>query len=247
VTQAAVTTNPELYTIDFSAGHQRYVLDGKRVPGVTTYIGIMAKPFLIPWANKMGLDGIDTTKYVDRQADIGTVTHARIHCDLTGKTLDERNLSPDVISKSANGYLRFLDWWQRERFVVIASELQMVSRRFRCGGTLDILAQRPDGKRALIDIKTGKGIYTEAKIQSSVYAEMWEELERDRIRANPELMKALGDEGFLNATRIDYVWVVRTGKEDEDDLEVVEVMNRKPYVEVFERIAELYPLWSKLR
>lgn len=230
------------YRIDFSAAHQRYMLDEKRVPGVTTVLGIMAKPFLIPWANKMGLEGIDTTRYVDRQADIGTVTHARIHCDLVGKTLDESNLSPEMVDKSTNGYVRFFDWWKREGFTVEASELQMVSRRLRCGGTLDILAQRPNGNRALIDIKTGKGIYTEAKVQSSIYADIWEENERERLKA-----QGMDHEQLIHAATIDEVWVVRTGKEEQDDLEAVEVMNRRPYIEAFEHIVALYPLWTKLR
>ena len=39
--------------------HQRYKIeDGTIVPGVTTVVGILNKPALVPWANKLGLEGI---------------------------------------------------------------------------------------------------------------------------------------------------------------------------------------------
>jgi hypothetical protein len=39
--------------------HTIYKLaDGSRVPGVTTIVGMKAKPQLIDWANRIGLEGI---------------------------------------------------------------------------------------------------------------------------------------------------------------------------------------------
>ena len=45
-----------------SKAHQRYKLaDGTQVPGVTTITGQLNKPALIIWANRLGLQGIDST------------------------------------------------------------------------------------------------------------------------------------------------------------------------------------------
>ena len=39
--------------------HTRYELkDGTYVPGTTTITGLENKPFLVPWANRLGLEGI---------------------------------------------------------------------------------------------------------------------------------------------------------------------------------------------
>ena len=38
---------------------------GQRVPGVTTVLGVINKPALVPWANQLGLQGINSSTYVD--------------------------------------------------------------------------------------------------------------------------------------------------------------------------------------
>ncbi|MBA7569795.1 hypothetical protein ES708_11536 [subsurface metagenome] len=48
---------------------------GQSVPGVTTILSVLNKPALVPWANRMGLQGIDVAKYVDDKAAIGTLAH----------------------------------------------------------------------------------------------------------------------------------------------------------------------------
>ena len=58
--------------------------DGKRVPSVTTVLGVMAKPQLVYWANKIGLEGIKVNEYVDDKAVIGTLAHYMAECDVNG-------------------------------------------------------------------------------------------------------------------------------------------------------------------
>src|SRR5439155_21898181 len=49
--------------------HVRYYTSkGEQVPGVTTILSVLNKPALVSWANRMGLQGIDTHKYVDEAA-----------------------------------------------------------------------------------------------------------------------------------------------------------------------------------
>ena len=57
--------------IDRSKQHGPYLLKDKtRVPGVTTITGILDKPALKTWANKIGLQGIEIKKYVDSLAAV---------------------------------------------------------------------------------------------------------------------------------------------------------------------------------
>jgi len=52
-----------------SRAHITYKLaDGVPVPGVTTILSVLNKPALVKWANNLGLQGIDSSKYVDEKA-----------------------------------------------------------------------------------------------------------------------------------------------------------------------------------
>jgi hypothetical protein len=141
--------------------------DGIRVPGCTTITGVMDKPALVAWANRIGLEGIEVGKYVDGLASIGTLAHYMIECRLTGKEADLGDYSLNQIEAAKIPYGKFLDWakknnLKREDFAV--SEGQLVSEKYQFGGTVDICAVL-HGKATLIDIKTCKGIFGEHKTQ----------------------------------------------------------------------------------
>ena len=72
--------------------------EGKRVPGATTITGLLNKPYLITWANKLGLEGVDSTKYRDEAASVGTLAHAMIQAHLEGEKLDYDEYSPHIIT-----------------------------------------------------------------------------------------------------------------------------------------------------
>ncbi len=146
-----------------SMGHQKYFLkDGTPAPGVTSISGLLDKPALVGWANKMGLQGINTFKYVDELADAGTLAHYMITMDMKGEHVDPSYI--DEFSKvqrdgAETGYLKYLDW-KRQHTVedVLLVETPLVSERHRFGGTLDLFLL-VDGLCTLIDIKTCKALY----------------------------------------------------------------------------------------
>ena len=58
----------------FNKEEHYYELDGKRLYGVTTVLGVIAKPALIPWAVKMAIDYIkDNCKGPDARHFIPTL------------------------------------------------------------------------------------------------------------------------------------------------------------------------------
>jgi hypothetical protein len=135
--------------------------DGVRLPGVSTIVGVLAKPQLIPWSNRLGLEGIDVGKYVDALANAGTLAHYLVQCDLEGEKPDQKYLdefSKIDMDRAETGYLKFLDWRSKHHIEVVATELQLVSEEHQFGGTLDILA-KVDGVLKLVDLKTCKAIY----------------------------------------------------------------------------------------
>jgi hypothetical protein len=158
-----------------SNGHQKYhTKDGILVPGVTTVLGVLAKPALVPWANKLGLQGIEVGKYVDSLADVGTLCHNIVECYLTKKEVDYSDYTPNQRTLAEGAAKKFFDWEKKNKFVFIKSELQLVSEKYFFGGTCDIYCEL-DGKKTLIDIKTSKACYSEHFTQVAAYKILLEE------------------------------------------------------------------------
>lgn len=140
--------------------------DGVRLPGVTTIIGVMEKPALVPWANKLGLAGIEVSKYVDDLATIGTLAHYLIQCHILSK-INNQEVKPDLsdytpnqVSSAENCFIKFLDWESKNTVEYFNSEMVLVSETYQFGGTIDVFA-KVNGKFTILDIKTCKGIYGE--------------------------------------------------------------------------------------
>jgi len=147
---------------------------GKRVPGVTTILGVLNKPALVYWANKMGLAGIDTAKYVDDKADIGTLAHAMIFSHLRGEELDMSGYTPDQVDLAENSFLKYLDWEKEHDMKPVLFEAPFVSEKYQYGGMLDNYSML-DNNLTLLDYKTSKAIYDEMVFQLAGYKQLLEE------------------------------------------------------------------------
>lgn len=155
--------------------HIRYkTKDGMIVPGVTTILGLLNKPALVPWANRLGLEGIDVAKYVDDKADIGTLAHALATDHLLGRKTDISHYDVHQIDKAENAALSFFSWLDKNPIEPISVEEPLVSETLCFGGTVDIYG-RINGKYVLVDLKTGSGIWPEYGYQIAAYASLLEE------------------------------------------------------------------------
>ena len=155
--------------------HTVYKLaNGKRVPGTTTITGVLNKPALVPWANKLGLQGIKVSEYVNDLADIGTLAHAMVIASLEGKEADTSDYSAKQISSAENSALSFFDWKKGKELEPIIMEKPLVSETYKFGGTADCFCKL-DGVRTLIDFKTGKGIFPEMPTQVIAYMQLLKE------------------------------------------------------------------------
>lgn len=149
--------------------HTVYKLaDGTRVPGATTVLGVLSKPQLVKWANNLGLQGIDSSTYVDSLAQVGTLAHYLIQCDLTGESPQVSSYSQDMQDAAAQSIASWLAWRRVHTIDPILNEAPFVSEAYRYGGTIDLYAMI-DGVPTLADIKTAKAIYSEHKTQVTAY------------------------------------------------------------------------------
>ena len=147
---------------------------GKRVPGCTTITGVMAKPTLLAWANRIGLDGIEMNKYVDDLAEVGTLAHEMVTAYFTGEKVDTDEYSKKVIDRAENSMISFLEWVKDKNIKNIFNEKTFVSDKLNYGGTLDMYCEM-NGEKCLIDFKTGSGIYDDHFYQMAGYKILLEE------------------------------------------------------------------------
>jgi len=148
--------------------------DQTKVPGVTTILRVLDKPYLVSWANKLGFDHVDSAKYRDEKGMVGTLAHAMILSDLRGETPDNYDNSQREIEQAENAYLKFCAWHKAHELEPILIEEPLVSEVFKFGGTPDYYG-KVDGTLTLLDFKTGAAIYPEAWLQLAAYGMLLEE------------------------------------------------------------------------
>lgn len=142
---------------------------GKRVPSVTTVLGILAKPALIKWAHGLGLKGIDMDGYVDELAGIGTLAHRMILDHLRGEKTETVAYSPQQVDLAENCFIKYLEWERQHDVDPLMVEEPLVSSELGFGGTPDFFGTI-DGQPCLMDFKTGKGIYPDYWYQLGGYS-----------------------------------------------------------------------------
>jgi hypothetical protein len=158
-----------------SKTHTRYYnKGGKLLPGVTTILGVLNKPALVPWANGLGLQGINVREYVDVLALIGTIGHDMICCHNRGVKFEANGHPAEIIDKAENCFISYLAWEKQHKVEPILCEAALVSERYGYGGTVDMFA-KVDSVPTVVDYKTGKAIYPEHIYQVSAYRKLLEE------------------------------------------------------------------------
>ena len=198
--------------------------DGTRVPGVTTFLGVLNKPALIKWANNLGLQGIDSTQYVDNLADVGTLSHLMILAHLKEENIDMSDYSKTQIDLAKNSFKSYLGWARLHKIEPILIETPLVSEEYRFGGTPDLLA-KVDGVNTLIDFKTSKAIYPEHLIQVAAY--WWLVLEHDYCVHN--------------------AMILRIGRDESEGFEVKPVVSLEANWELFTHCQAIYELQKQVR
>jgi hypothetical protein len=179
-----------------TTAHTQYKLkEGTPVPGVTTVLGILNKPALVKWANNLGLQGIDSTKYRDAAANVGTLSHAMICAHLKGEKADTSEYSQQDISMAETSLIKYWDWEKEHVIEPVLIEEPLVSEEHGFGGTIDSVVTC-NGELWLVDYKTGKAIYPEMFIQLAAYSQLLKEHKYDVENTRILRIGRNADEGF---------------------------------------------------
>lgn len=197
--------------------------DGTRVPGATTISGLLDKPFLVKWANKLGKQGIDVTEYVNNEARKGTLIHAIIESHNTKQSVDLGEYSDDEIDSATKVfYEHYMEWEKLHKVEPIFSEHSMVSEQYKFGGIVDFYAIL-DGVYTVIDFKTSKSISNEHLLQVSSYAQLLQE----------------------NGYKVEQLLILDVKKTLDTPLEekYMSVEETLPYWEMFKHLIDVY--WIK--
>lgn len=204
--------------------HTRYYLkDGKtQVKGVTTILGMIAKPALIHWAWNLGIKGEDYRKVRDKAGSIGTIVHKMIEQHLKKQELDVSDYSPSNLEIAKKAFGGFLNFEKIHNLVPILQETPLVSFQHLYGGSIDCYCEL-DGKKCLLDFKSSAALYPSMRVQIAAYQILLEE----------------------NGYEVDECHLLRIDKKTGD-------FNHHPFSdlslekEFFIKLAKLYPLQQKI-
>jgi hypothetical protein len=184
--QATIEKMPQTGFVFNEEAHV-YVLDGKPLTGVTTILGVIAKPALIQWSADMAcnyvrektidiqfgfsIQALETIltearlahrKKKESAGTIGTEAHKQIENFIKGKPFDEMT---DQVKSMVD---QFIAWAKEHNVKFLESEKRLFSKEHWYAGTVDFVAEI-DGKVWIGDIKTSSGIYPEYFFQTAGY------------------------------------------------------------------------------
>lgn len=180
-------------------GHKYSVIeDGVRThpPSVTTITGTLSKPAILPWGINCTIDACrecikpytlytpdelekiwaaarqQSLSVKEEAAGIGTAAHDWIHEHLSGRKPE----MPAEGTPQRRCVDAVLDFFLTHDVQLIHTECPIYSRVYKFSGRMDLDAW-VDGKRTLVDFKTGNGIYEECRLQTAAYSQArYEEL-----------------------------------------------------------------------
>ena len=195
-----------------SPGGRHYHVEGfaEPFPSVTTVLGIISKPALIPWARNVAFDAVRASlankggmawvtpdwindvvaegrrlhdEAKDAAADFGTEAHALIEAVISG-------IEPAVPQEMRQVIAGFEAWREGTGLDIQFTETPVYSTKHRYAGTMDAVAYR--GRTQIcLDWKTSNGLYPEYALQLAAYAKALEE---------------------MTGRPVDEAWVIRFGK-----------------------------------
>lgn len=125
------------------------------------------------------------SKILAKAGDIGSEIHTMTEWVLRRELKQEVGPEPVLGEGATNGFVAWDDWRQKTNLVPLLIEQAVYSDKHHYAGTLDLFCEMDlpptdiDGKptglkgrgKVMVDWKSGKAIYTEARLQTGAYME----------------------------------------------------------------------------
>lgn len=137
--------------------------------------------YLATLQNRVGKDKA-WRKEMDKAAEIGSAVHELIEWNIRRELGQIVGGQPHIAPKVAHAFAAYEDWRSRVKFKPLAIEQTVFSETYSYAGTLDLWAE-VDGEECVLDFKTGKAVYKEAKLQIAAYAHALEEMGHGKPKA----------------------------------------------------------------
>lgn len=224
-----------------SQGHiQYYNKDGVLIPGCTAITGLLDKSGpLIWWAWKLGKQNVRPNEYRDELADAGTLAHYLVMCELTKIKPDSAYLAEfsDVDrDRAENALISFYNWLKLHTIEPVFNEQALISEAWQFGGTLDVYAA-VDGLLTLLDLKTGKAIYSDHYTQAAGYYKL---LTENGYKVGTAIDPMTGEKGRQ-------VFILRIGRTEEEGFEYKRVPGLKWHLKRFKNLRDQYEINHQLK
>lgn len=187
----------------FDARKHCYTLNGKPLNGVTTVLGVIAKPMLIGWAAKMTSSWIrdncpnvfsesqnqsirDAWVVTEEQLQEASKAHSKKKTEAGSKGTDVHALVEEYVNRymgkiaemeSTNDLMlqQFINWAVKNQVVFRESEKRMYSEKLWLAGTCDFTFEM-NGKKFVGDLKTMAKMWDRVPFfQTAAYMMMLEE------------------------------------------------------------------------
>jgi hypothetical protein len=182
---------PETRIVQRGRGHS-YLLDGVKVPGVTTILDKgVPKPALIDWAARQSasyavdhwpeleamapserLEAIRGARWstLKEAGERGREVHALVHRYVIGETVTP----PDELAGHFDAGCRFVDEWRLQELAIEVAVFHRPApeqgRPYPYGGRFDLLGRLADRNLWLLDFKTSlRGVFMEYALQLAGY------------------------------------------------------------------------------
>lgn len=220
-----------------------YTINGKKVDGTTSALGVISKPALMYWAVNQAIEHLQGImkpgksydemeirsmlldakgahrKKKETAADMGTFVHKWCEDWIAGLN-PEVPVNPEL----KNATDQFLKWVSEHHVEFLLSEKVVYSKLYNYAGTMDFLA-KIDGKLTVGDFKTSSGIWDEYFFQVAAYQQAYEE-------EYPE-------------AKIDGQMIIRIGKDA--SFEIKEISSRDEYILNREAFVAALILYRRLK
>lgn len=112
---------------------------------------------------------------LEKAGDIGTAAHDMVRWRIQKEMGLDAGFEPTIPDESTIAVMAWEDHWKAAGLVPIRTEQHVWSDAHEYSGTVDLFALR-EGKLGIVDLKTGKGIYSSHHLQVAAYAGAAEEL-----------------------------------------------------------------------
>jgi len=177
-------TEPVFKRINRGRNHTYQRADGTPLTGVTTILGKgLPKPALTTWAaNEAAGYAVDHWDELAEQPpsvrlakikrapwdsrDKAALRGTDVHRIAEQLSLGQEAAYDESQQGHVDSYLKFLQDWQVQP---VWTETPVANLAVGYAGTLDMVADLVDGRRWLLDVKTGKGVYGETAFQLAAY------------------------------------------------------------------------------